>query len=57
MFDRLFDDLMRLLIVLSVVTFMMWIINMVANLLVPTPERAGAPMEVPLTPIYKVRPQ
>lgn len=57
MFDKLFDDLMRLLFVLAAVTFFMWTINMIADLLVPTPERAGPPIEVPLTPIYKVKPQ
>lgn len=53
----MFDTFLKLLGVMTFVTWMLWAISMTGNLLIPRPEFAGAPMEVPLTPIYKVKPK
>ncbi|MEO5335809.1 MAG: hypothetical protein H7841_02785 [Magnetospirillum sp. WYHS-4] len=53
----MFDLFLKLIGVATLVTWLLWAVSMTGNLLVPRPEFAGAPMEVPLTPIYRIKPQ
>ena len=51
----MFETGMRLFLVITIITWMLWAINMIGDVMVPRPDRAGPPPEIPLTPIYKVK--
>lgn len=51
----MFETGWRLGLVLVIITWLMWAINMIGDVMVPIPDRAGPPPEIPLTPIYRVK--
>ncbi len=51
----MFDAVLKWFGVITLLTWLLWMVNMTGDILIPEYHRAGAPPEVPLTPIYRVR--
>lgn len=51
----MYDLFEKMIFSIAVTTMLLWTANMTGELLIPRMERAGAPPEIPLTPIYRTR--